>query len=369
MVNQSRVRKWAFNWIFLLTVVTPTALAIVYYALVASDVYISESRFVVRNPQRQTQSGLGALLQSTGFTRSQDDTYSVHDYVMSRDALTELERQLSIRKAYTRLDTDIFNRFPGMDLDASFEAFHRYYREHVRIDYDSTSSISVLQVRAFTADDARNINELLLQMGEKLVNNLNTRSRLDLITVAQQEVLGAEQRSTSAALALSRFRSKQSVFDPEKQSALQLMGVARLQEELLTAEAQLLQLRQISPNNPSIAAIKSQVDNLRHTINAEKALVTGESRSLSAKSADYDRLSLEKGFADRQLATAMVALEAARSEAGRKQLYLERLVQPNLPDKAMEPRRMRAVVTVFVLGLIAWGVVSLLVASVLEHAE
>ena len=122
MVNQSRVRKWASNWIFLLTVVTPTALAIVYYALVASDVYISESRFVVRNPQRQTQSGLGALLQSTGFTRSQDDTYSVHDYVMSRDALTELERQLSIRKAYTRLDTDIFNRPARIALDASFEA-------------------------------------------------------------------------------------------------------------------------------------------------------------------------------------------------------------------------------------------------------
>jgi len=48
----------------------------------ASDVYISESRFVVKNPQRSAQTGLGALLQGTAFSRSQDDTYSVHDYIL-----------------------------------------------------------------------------------------------------------------------------------------------------------------------------------------------------------------------------------------------------------------------------------------------
>ena len=35
------------------TVLLPTVLAILYFGPIASDVYISESRFVVRNPQRQ----------------------------------------------------------------------------------------------------------------------------------------------------------------------------------------------------------------------------------------------------------------------------------------------------------------------------
>ena len=78
---------------------------------------------------------------------------------------------------------------------------------------------------------------------------------------------------------------------------------------------------------------------------------------------------LEKGFADRQLGTALAALETARSEAQRKQLYLERIVQPNLPDESVEPRRVRSVFTIFMLGLVAWGVVSLLVASVREHID
>ena len=65
-----------------------------YYGLIASDIFVSESRFVVRSPQRPQLSGLGAILQGGGFARSQDDTYSVHDYVLSRDALAELDKKL-----------------------------------------------------------------------------------------------------------------------------------------------------------------------------------------------------------------------------------------------------------------------------------
>jgi len=80
------------NLVFLLTVVVPTVGAILYYGLVASDVFISESRFLLRSPQHQTQGGMfGQLLQGTGLSHSQDDTYSIHDFILSRDALKELD--------------------------------------------------------------------------------------------------------------------------------------------------------------------------------------------------------------------------------------------------------------------------------------
>ena len=55
--------------IFVLTVALPTLLASIYFGFIASDVYISEARFVVRNPQRSNQTGLGALLQGTALSR------------------------------------------------------------------------------------------------------------------------------------------------------------------------------------------------------------------------------------------------------------------------------------------------------------
>ena len=354
----------------LVTVVLPTLLAALYYGAVASDVYTSESRFVVHNPQRASQGGLGALLQGTSLSRSQDDTYSVHDFIRSRDALSELDAKLGVRAAYSHAGNDAVNRFPGLEWwDSSFEALHRHYLKHVQIDYDSASAISVVRVRAYSAADAQRINEMLLQMGERLVNNLNQRSRRDLIDTAAQEVRAAEARVQQAAQQLSGYRSDRQVYDPNSQSALQLQGVARLQEELISSEAQLAQLRSLSPDNPQVASLAARVAGLRKTIATESAKVSGGSGSFAAKLPAYDRIALEKGFADRQLAAALAALESARSEAARKQLYLERLVQPNTPDSATEPRRMRSVVMVFLLGLISFATVSLVIASVREHAD
>jgi capsular polysaccharide transport system permease protein len=356
--------------LFAAFVVVPTLLAAAYYGVIASDVYISESRFVVRSPQRPMQTGLGALLQGTVFSRSQDDTYSVHDYIKSRDALSELDSKLQLRARFSAGSIDFINRFPGPAWwQDSFEAFHQHYQKHVAIDYDSVSSISTLRVRAYTAQDAQQVSELLLQMGERLVNNLNTRSRQDLIEVAEREVRQAEERSKTAAASLAGFRADRGVFDPDRQGALQLQGVARLQEELLAARTQLAQVRQVAPNNPQVATLEQRVQALERAVETDTSRVVGRGGSLSAKSPLYDRLQLERAFADRQLATALAALETARSEAARKQLYLERLVQPNRPDDALEPRRLRSVLVVLVLGLLAWGVVSMVVASVREHTD
>lgn len=367
----SRLRRMLrrFDRIFMFTVFLPTLVAALYYSAIASDVYISESRFLVKNPQRAAQSGLGALLQGTAFSRSQDDTYSVHDYLVSRDALRELDGKLDLRKTYSAPAIDFVNRFPGLEWDSSFESLFRYFKRHVSIEYDSVSSISVLRVRAYNAEDASKINDMLLSMSERLVNNLNTRSRQDLIEVAREEVRLAEERAKAAALALSTFRADRSVFDPERESALQLQGVARLKEELLATEGQLAQIRQVAPNNSQIPALTSRIEVLRRSVETETAKVTGKGTSLTSKSPAFDRLVLERTFADRQLGAAMTSLDLARSEAQRKQLYLERLVQPNTPDKALEPRRARAVLTVFLVGLLLWAVVGLVVASVREHTE
>src|SRR6202030_1052372 len=115
-------------------------------------------------------------------------TYSIHDFVLSRDALKDLDEKVAIRKAFMSKAVDPINRFPGLSWDDSFEQFYRYYGKHVGVEYDSASSITTLTVRAFTAQDAQRIDDLLLQMSERLVNTLNERSRKDLIRYAADEV-------------------------------------------------------------------------------------------------------------------------------------------------------------------------------------
>lgn len=359
------------NRIFMFTVLVPTFLAIVYYGLIATDVYISESHFVVRSPQKQSQSNiLGTILQGTGISgSSQDGAYPLQDFMLSRDALQQLDKELDLRKAFRKTGADVFMHFPGVDFDDSFEALFRYYQKRVKVEFDPVSNIMVLKVNAFSAEDAVGINSRLLSMGEQLINRLNHRAQQDSIGFAAAEVGVAEDKVRETGLAVSGFRTKQSVVDPERQSALQLQGVSKLQDELITTKTQLSQLQAFTPDNPQIPAMRNRAASLQAQIDAEIFKVTGSGNSLTNKAAGYDRLALDRTFAEKQLASALASLEIARNEAQRKQLYLERLVQPNKPDIAIEPRRLRNVLMVFVLGLLAWGIISLLVASVREHFD
>jgi capsular polysaccharide transport system permease protein len=358
------------NRLFLAVVVVPTLAATVYFGLVASDVYVSESRFVVRSPQRQTQSSLfGALLQGTGFSRAQDDTYPVIDYIESRDALRELNVNDRISGHYGK-EGDFVSRFGALDPDKSFEALWRYYKKHiVKVELDSTSSIVTLQVRAFSADEAANVDGKLLAMSEELVNRLNQRAADDTVKFAQGQVDDAVAKAKRAAAALAEFRRSNVVFDPDRQSSLQLQQVTTLQTQLFAAQSQLLQLQTIAPENPQVKTLKASIGALEKQIDLATKGVAGQSGSLSDKATTYAALQLDAQYAERQLASAMTALDNARAEAMRKQLYLERLVQPNLPDVAIEPKRMLSILEVFAIGLIAWGILSLLIAGVKEHHD
>ncbi|NYH27626.1 capsular polysaccharide transport system permease protein [Paraburkholderia bryophila] len=357
------------NRIFALTVVVPTTIAIVYFGLIASDVYVSESRFVVRTAQRQSQvSVVGALLQGSGFSRAQDDTYPVIDYIQSRDALKELNQNNFIRDEYSE-HGDFVSRF-RRTFDDSFESLWRYYGKHiVSADLDSTSAITTLQVRAFSADDAAKINQALLAMSERLINRMNDRGAIDTVRFAQRQVDSAAAKAKDAAAALAMYRNSYAVFDPERQSALQLQQVSTLQTQLFAAQTQLTQLQSIAPQNPQIPTLRTTISSLQQQIKEATSGVTGGNNSLSGKAANYARLQLDAQFADKQLASAMAALEGAQANAERKQLYLERLVQPNTPDVATEPKRLKSILEVFALGTIIWGVLSLLLAGMREHHD
>lgn len=357
------------NKLLLITTIIPTAISIVYFGFVASDVYISESRFVVRSPERQSTSPLGLMLKGAGFAKAQDDSYTVQDYVLSRDAVKALDKQLNIKDAYSASSIDLFSRFAGLDWDSSMEAFHQYYQKKISVQLDSASSITTLTVRAFSAEQAQNINQLLVDYSEELVNKLNERGRQDMIRFAAEEVSAAQTTAKTAALALSAYRSAKGVIDPEKQSAIPLQQVAKLQDELLATRTQVMQLERLAKDNPQLPVLRQRVALLENEIETETKRVTGGERSLAGKAADYQRLVLEREFADKMLASAMSTLEQAKNEAQRKQLYLERIVLPNKPDHAMEPRRIRGIISTFAVGLVMFAILTMLVAGMKEHID
>jgi capsular polysaccharide transport system permease protein len=240
----------------------------------------------------------------------------------------------------------------------------------VNVQIDSGSSIATLQTRAFTADSARAMNSLLLDMAENLVNRLNERANRDMVSFAAREVAEAEAKARAASRALAQYRNQNGVIDPEQQSAIPLQRIGKLEDQRIGAKAQLDLLEKLAIDSPQIPVLRQQVQQLDRQIDEETKGVAGAGgRSLAGKAAQYERLALDKEIDDKMLESAMGTLALARSDALHQQLYLERIVQPGMPDKAMEPHRLRSIAATLLLGLIIWGVLSLTVAAVKEHRD
>src|SRR3954453_9111427 len=60
----------------------PTLIAGVYFFGIASDLYLSEVKFVVRGPSKGPSSAIGAMLSGAGPAVS-EDTFAVHQYLLS----------------------------------------------------------------------------------------------------------------------------------------------------------------------------------------------------------------------------------------------------------------------------------------------
>ena len=355
--------------LFWAVVVLPTLLAVLYFGFLASAVYVSESKFVVRSPEKPAATGLGVALQSAGFTSGTNEIYAAQSYAISRDALRAINQRGAFERAYSRPEIFLLNRFNPFGLGGSFEDLYEYFRTKVKLLNDATTSISTLTVRAYSAEEAHRVNQRLLEMSEATVNRLNVRGREDRIRYARTEVANAKAQAQAAAVALAAFRNRQGVVDPEKQAEVQLQMVSKLQDSLIVARTELAQLLQYAPRNPRIPVMQTQIASIQSDIDRELGKVTGNRGSLAQSAVGYQRLVLENDLASKQLTAALGSLEQARNEAQRQQAYVERIVQPNLPDAPMEPRRLRGILATLALTLVAYGILRMLLAGVREHAQ
>lgn len=353
--------------LFWLTVVVPTLLGGLYFGFLAEDVYISESRFVVRSPEKPQKAGLGMLLGSAGFSTASEEVRVAQGYIGSRDALRSLNAGGFAEAAWGNDSISIFNRFDPFGWSGSFEDLYKVYRKKVEAAYDPETGITTLTVRAFRPRDAQTINARLLQRTEALVNQINERGSEDLVRYAEREATEARAEASRAALALADYRNRAGVIDPEKQATVQLQMVSKLQDELIRAQMQLLQTSTAAPQNPQIPLLKVRISGLEKEIAAQLGLIAGNEGSLSEEAAEYQRLQVQREFADQQLGLALASLQDARNEARRQRAYVERVAQPSLPDAALEPRRIRGFLSVIIVGLLAWGIFTMVLAGIREH--
>lgn len=350
------------------TVIVPNIFLFLYLTLIATPQYISEAHFMVRGEHSMGSTPLSLVMQTgAGETVTSDDTFAVQDYLMSRDAMALLLHNDGLAQIFSRPGADFMSRFPNWYSRRDLESFYKYYKKHVKAQIDSDTSLSVLTVRTFSAEDSQRIAKALIAAAEDLVNEINRRQRANLVDAAQREVDTTLDQIRDLQIRLAAFRNTSAMIDPEKQSEPLVSTQYALQSLLTATQMRLDQTRQTSPDSPSIAVYQQQINILRKELDAASARLTGDTHSLVPTLTEFDSLTIQRQILQQVLASEVTSLQSAKARADHQMVFLEEVSRPNKPDYPAYPPTIKVMAISLLSFYGTYIMARLLIAGAREH--
>src|SRR3546814_577865 len=119
------------------------------------------------------------------------DGWAVADFVRSRDSMQQLDQKVDLRRYLTNAGWDPFNH---LSEDSSEDELYRAYQASVQVSFNALEQIVVLQVSAFSPEDAAMLSKVLIGLAERFVSTMNKTGVADKLTVSKESVKLAEQK-------------------------------------------------------------------------------------------------------------------------------------------------------------------------------
>jgi capsular polysaccharide transport system permease protein len=347
---------------FLLYMLLVAVLAGLYYGVIATPQYVSETRFAIRS--REVVAPTGFLAGLIGAPSSLGDITAVSDYIRSPEMAETLDDRHQLRELFAQPRMDPFQTLPA---SASDEDYQRFYRRHVIVKLDREASTVIVVVKSFTPESARDTAGSVLELTEAFVNELSRNMREDTLRSATSELELAQKQAIDARVAVANFRGAGADLDPSASGAQIVGGIGQLEATAAEVRGEIASLLTYSRGDaPQVRQLRARLA----AINAEIASLRnqqGPSANLAEEVTNYETLQLIRANAEKKLAAAETAFDQARATAEQREKFVARIVTPNLPETPTSPRRWLEFLTAMVFAMAGYALASLTLAAIRDH--
>jgi len=351
-------------------ILVSAVLATLYWLLIASDRYVSEANVIIRKTDSVSVPSFDISMLVSGIGGvNRADQLLLREYLLSVDMLKKLDASLDLRSHYSDARRDIVSRMWFQD--ASMEWFHRHYLSRVNIVYDDFTGVLRLKVQAYDPKTAQLISSMLVEEGERYMNQLG-HDMVDVqVSFLNTQVNLAQLRFQQASQALLNFQNSKGLLSPQATAESISTVIAGLESQRAQLQTQLASLpRTLDRDHPNIVMLNQSLAAVDRQIVQEKAkLATPAGKTLNVTVEEFHRLQMEVSFTQDLYKAALVALEKGRMDATRMLEKVSTLQTPTLPEYPLEPRRIyNALITLLFAAMLA-GILKLLESIVLDHVD
>lgn len=352
-------------------VIAPILLAAAYLYLLAEDRFASTAGFTIRQEETGLASdllgGLGNLVGARG-TGSSDLLF---EFLRSQDLVERVQARLDLFDHFSATwgRDPVFSLWP----EATIEDLTWFWNRVVRVVFDRSTGLIVLQVRARDPETARRIATLIVEESEDMINRLNETARRDTTRIAEADLAAALDRLRAAREAMAGFRLRTRIVDPQADIQGRLGVLTTLQQQLAAAlvEQDLLPAS-VEGGDPRLRQAQRRIEVIRARILEERrGFIQREDEpdhvDFPSLIAQFEGLAVDQAFAERTYQAALTALDTARSNAARQSLYLGLFIRPTLAQRAEHPQRLLLTGLTALFATLIWAAMSMVYYSLRDR--
>jgi capsular polysaccharide transport system permease protein len=354
-----------------LVVAAPVVTVGLYLMIFAKPQYASEVGFVIRQEETGSASQmLGGLSQVLG-TQTAGNSDLLFEFIQSQDMVQRISNQFDLIEHYAQewpMDP-VFSIWPS----ATIEELRSFWQRMVRITYDKSSGIILVEVRARSPEAAREIANEIVRQSELMINTLNATARRDSMSNAELDLEVALSQLRTAREQLIAFQARTQIIDPQADIQGRMGVLGNFQQQLAqalvdfdlltqTADASDPRIRQLERR---IAAIENRIAQERQSFAAQN--VTVDNTDYPTLLAQYEGLRVDLLFAEESYRAALTARTQARTNAERQQLYLATFIAPTLAQKSEYPQQPLLISLTAFFALLFWSVLALVYYSLRDR--
>jgi capsular polysaccharide transport system permease protein len=256
----------------------------------------------------------------------------------------------------------------AFDPSGSSEDLLDYWKGMVRTSYDSATGLIEVRVLAFTPDEATIIAQALLDESSRMINDLSANAREDAVRYGREELTVTQDRLRAAREAITAFRVKNQIVDPatDFQTQAGLLGI--LESRLVEAQIEMDLLGEASVADPRLAQVRHRIEVIEARIAAERGKVgTNGQKDYASLAADYERLAVDREFAEQAYVAALASYDTAKAESQRKNRYLAAHIMPTKAEASRYPERLSILGVLALFLLLTWAIGTLIVYSLKDR--
>ncbi|PRE86558.1 ABC transporter permease [Burkholderia multivorans] len=370
-MNINSIKK---NRLFLGMVVLPMILAIVYYGFLARNRYVSTSQVVVHKVGSSDDaaasqiSGL-AVLMGGGALSSSAETLYVREFIVSQDMLNILQNKLQWSQHYSGYTRDLWYY---LSPNASREEMLKYYQKMVRAQYDESTGLLTVTVESFDRDFAKKTLSVIISESDRFVNDISHRLAREQVNFAEGEVARARLAFEGKREVLLKFQGANNVLDARQTAKARNEVITALQADLAKEDTVLRALNaNFSEDSPRVRQQKIRIQAIQQQIAAEQATLIAKNsqNEMNVVASKYQALEIDAGMAEDAYKGAVASMNTARIEAAKKLRSLVVVVNPNMPEESLFPKRLYSLFTVLVVLLLVYGITCFVIATIKDHQD